>query len=113
MNEGKGRTGQDRTGQKRLVGRYLFNRPFPLEELEIAVDHVEGDLPPARPGGGQQLHVPLVAVYGALGVELESQREILLPNLPSVHTRNSPFIHGQGGGGGIDGIGGWVRMRTW
>lgn len=73
---------------------YLFNRPFPLEELEIAVDHVEGDLPPARPGGGQQLNVPLVAVYGALGVELEAQREVLLPDLAS--TREiPPFIQGR------------------
>lgn len=65
----------------RILPTSLFNRPFPLEELEITVDHVEGDLPPARPGGGQQLNVPLIAVYGALGVELEAQREVLLPDL--------------------------------
>ena len=89
---------KERKGKER-TGRYLFNRPFPLEELEIAVDHVEGDLPPARPCGGQQLHVPLVAVYGALGVELETQRETLLPDLVfhTVHTRSSPFIHEQAG----------------
>ena len=67
---------------------FLDDGPFPLEELEIAVDHGEGDLPPARAqslslavGGGQELHVPLVAVDGALGVELEAKRQILLADL--------------------------------
>ena len=89
MSNEKGRI-KERTGR----GRYLFDRPFPLEELEIAVDHVEGDLPPARPSVGQHLHVPLVAVNGALGVELESQREVLLPDLAFPHGAHEKFpIH--------------------
>ena len=61
--------------------RTLLDRPFSLEDLEITVYHVEVDLPAARPGIWQQLHLPLVAFDGALGVELEPQSQILLPDL--------------------------------
>lgn len=62
------------------ISHLLLDGPVALEDLEVAVDHVEGDLPPPR-SGGQQLQFALVAVDGAPGVELETQREILLTHL--------------------------------
>lgn len=66
----------------------LLDTPFALEYLEIAVDNVEGDLPAALPGLQEHLKLPLVALYGALGVELEPQRHILLPDLHRTRPRH-------------------------